>query len=81
MMTKNDLTIESAQSGVKKEHSRQRRLLRLGGAAPAAAFALGLIGSYVARGQVSSLQITALAQGYSPDNNVILHVKGPSDVL
>jgi quercetin dioxygenase-like cupin family protein len=81
MMTKNYFTIESAQSGVKKEHPRRRRLLRLGGAASVAALALGLIGSYAARGQVSPLQITALAQGYSADNNVILHVKGPSDVL
>ena len=45
------------------------------------ALALGLIGSYALRGQPSGLQIIPLAQGYSPDNNVILHVKGPSDVL
>jgi len=81
MMTKNDVTIESAQSGVKKEHTRRRTLLRLAGVASAAAVALGLIGSYAARGQVSPLQIIPLAQGYSPANNVILHVNGPSDVL
>lgn len=31
--------------------------------------------------QVTPLQIIPLAQGYSPDHNVILHVKGPTDVL
>jgi quercetin dioxygenase-like cupin family protein len=64
-----------------KEHVRRRSLLRLGGAASAVALALGLIGSYALRGQLSGLQIIALAQGYSPDNNVILHLKGPSDAL
>jgi quercetin dioxygenase-like cupin family protein len=64
-----------------KEHVRRRSLLRLGGAASTAALALGLIGSYALRGQPSGVQIIPLAQGYSPDNNVILHLKGPSDVL
>jgi quercetin dioxygenase-like cupin family protein len=47
----------------------------------AVALALGLIGSYALRGQLSGVQIIPLAQGYSPDNNVILHLKGPSDAL
>jgi quercetin dioxygenase-like cupin family protein len=68
-------------TATRKEHSRRRSLLRLGGAASAAALALGLIGSYTARGQVSPLQIMALAQGSSDENTVNLHVKGPSDVL
>ena len=63
------------------EHSRRRRLLRLGGAASAAALALGLIGSHTVRGQVSPLQIMALALGSNDENAVNLHVKGPSDVL
>jgi len=64
-----------------KVHSQRRSLWRLGGAASVAALALGLIGSFVARGQVSGLQIIALALGYSDENTVNLHVKGPSDVL
>jgi quercetin dioxygenase-like cupin family protein len=64
-----------------KEHSRRWSLRRVGGAASAAALALGLIGAYTAGGQVSPLQIIPLAEGHSPDNNVILHLKGPSDVL
>ena len=63
-----------------KRHIAGRSLLRLGGAASAVALALGLIGSYTARGQVSPLQIMALALG-SSDENANLHVKGPSDVL
>ncbi len=53
--------------------------LRLGGAASVAALALGIIGSAV--GQVSPLQIMALALGSSDEHNVQLHVQGPSDVL
>jgi quercetin dioxygenase-like cupin family protein len=64
-----------------KEHSRRRSLLKLGGAASVAALALGLIGSYTARGQVTPLQIMALALGSSNENTTNLHVKGPSDVL
>jgi quercetin dioxygenase-like cupin family protein len=63
-----------------KERSR-RTFLRLGGAALVAAVALGIVGSYAALGQVSPLQIMALALGSSDENNVQLHVKGPSDVL
>ena len=51
-----------------------------GASALVAAFGLIVIGGD-ARGQLAGLQIIPLAQGYSPDNNVILHVKGPSDVL
>ena len=92
MITKNDLiaaeqsvpaklyNIQSAQPGV-IEDSRGRSLRRLGAAALVAAFILGLIGSGAARGQVSALQIIPLAQGFSPENNLNLHVKGPSDVL
>jgi quercetin dioxygenase-like cupin family protein len=64
-----------------EENSWRRGLLRLGGAGSAAALALGLIGSYVASGQVSPLQIMGLAQGYSPDKGVQLHIDGPTDAL
>ena len=60
---------------ITEQHSRRRGLWKLGAIALVTALALGL------SGQVSPLQIITLAQGYSPDNNVILHVKGPSDVL
>jgi quercetin dioxygenase-like cupin family protein len=56
-------------------------LLRTVTTTSAVALALGLIGSYALRGQPSGLQIIPLAQGYSPDNNVILHLKGPTDAL
>jgi quercetin dioxygenase-like cupin family protein len=42
--------------------------------------AAGLVAA-LAFSQVSPLQIIPLAQGYSPDHNVELHVKGPTDVL
>jgi quercetin dioxygenase-like cupin family protein len=63
------------------EQSRRRGLLTLGGAAAVAALALGLFGSHVARGDVSPLQIIALAFGSNDDGTDNLHVKGPSDVL
>ena len=63
------------------KRSLRRGALKLGGAASAAALGLGLIGAYVARGQVMPLAIMALAQGSSDDNTVQLHAKGPSDVL
>jgi quercetin dioxygenase-like cupin family protein len=61
---------------------RRRRLWRLGGAASAAALALGLIGSYAARAQLSGLQINALALGTDYDNNTVnLHVPLPANAL
>ena len=54
---------------------------KIAGAASLIALALCLIGPRVARGQSTGLQIVALAQGFSPENNLNLHVKGPSDVL
>jgi hypothetical protein len=93
MITKNDFTaaeqsvpakhsnIQSAQSAVTKEHSRRRSLWKLGGAASVAALAVGLIGSGAAPDQVNALEIIPLAQGSSSENNLNLHVKGPSDVL
>jgi len=62
-------------------NTRRRTAWRLSTATLLAVFALGLIGWGNARGQVPPLQIIGLAQGYSPDSNVILHLKGPSDVL
>ena len=56
-------------------------LFKFGGAASAAALALGLIGSYAVHGQPSGLQIIPLALGYSPDHNVMLHLQGPTDAL
>ena len=64
-----------------KGHSLRRRLLRLCGAASVAALALGLIGSGAAPGQVPPLQITGLAQGFSPEREIELETKGPTDVL
>jgi quercetin dioxygenase-like cupin family protein len=65
----------------RSEHFGRGSLWGLGAAALAGLFAFGGFGSGNARGQVPPLQIIGLAQGYSPDNNVILHLKGPSDVL
>ena len=67
--------------GVTKEHSLRRKLMTLGGAASMAALTLGLIGLGVSRGQVNPLQINVLAVGSSPQNDVEMHVNGPSDVL
>ncbi len=73
--------ISLARPAAVNDHSRWRGLWKLGGAALVAALALAVFGRGDARGQVSPLQITPLAQGSSYDHNVILHVKGPSDVL
>jgi quercetin dioxygenase-like cupin family protein len=62
-------------------YSRPRNWWRLGAATLVAALAVGVLGRGDARGQVTPLQIIPLAQGTSYDNNVILHLKGPSDVL
>jgi quercetin dioxygenase-like cupin family protein len=51
-----------------------------GASALVAAFGLIVIGGD-ALGQLSGVQIIALAQGSSPDKNVVLHMKGPTDVL
>jgi quercetin dioxygenase-like cupin family protein len=63
------------------EHFRRRSVWGLGAAALVGGLALGAFGSGSARGQAPPLQIIGLAEGYSPDNNVILHLKGPTDVL
>ena len=63
------------------EPSRRRKLWGLGGAAAIAALTLGLISSGTVRGQVSPLQIIPLAQGFSPEHEVEMHINGPSDVL
>jgi len=63
------------------EHSRPRRLSRLGVAAAAAVLVLDLIGGRIAHGQVSPLQIIGLAQGFSPTKTPNMHVTGPTDVL
>jgi quercetin dioxygenase-like cupin family protein len=92
MITKNDFAgaersvaakhnnIQPVRLAAANEHSRPRGLWKLGAATLVAVFALVVFGGD-ARGQLSGLQIIPLAQGYSPDNNVILHVKGPSDAL
>jgi quercetin dioxygenase-like cupin family protein len=83
MTTKNDPAIAEGSVSAEPNNiqfaapvavSRRGRLgLRaLGAAALVAALAFS---------QVTPLQIIPLAQGYSPDHNVILHVKGPTDVL
>ena len=72
--------LKRIQPAVVNKCSRSRGLWRLAGVTSAAAVALGLA-SYAARGQVIPLQIIGLAQGYSPEHEVEIHVKGPSDVL
>ena len=86
MTMENDFTSEvgqlvPARLGSTQQRSRRRGLWRLGMATLVAVSAAGLIGSGDARGQVSPLQIIPLTQGYSPEHNLNLHVKGPSDVL
>ena len=51
-----------------------------GASALVAAFGLIVIGGD-ALGQLSGVQIIALARGSNSDKDVLLHVKGPSDVL
>lgn len=63
------------------ENSWRRSALRLGLAASAAALVVGLIASGSARGQVSPLQIIALAQGFSQTKTPNMQVHGPNDVL
>jgi quercetin dioxygenase-like cupin family protein len=82
MITKNDADTPGQSVSVKYDrlqlaapaaNRRVRRVLwRLGAAALLAV---------VAFSQVSPLQIIPLAQGLNPDNNVILHMKGATDVL
>ena len=93
MITKNDstgtgLSIPAKQSNwqparpaATTEHSRRRGSWRIAAAVLLPVLALGLIRSVALRGQVTALQIIPLAQGFSPENNLNLHVKGPSDVL
>ena len=54
---------------------------KIGGVAAVIALAVCLIGLGVARAQSTGLQIIELARGFSSENNLNLHVKGPSDVL
>jgi quercetin dioxygenase-like cupin family protein len=44
-------------------------------------FAVAALAAALAFGQVAPLQIIPLAEGYSPEHNVILHLKGQTDVL
>ena len=46
-----------------------------------AVLALAIMAAGAAHGQTSGLQIVTLAQGFSTDHNLNLHVQGPSDVL
>jgi quercetin dioxygenase-like cupin family protein len=43
--------------------------------------AAGLVAGALVFSQVSPLQIIPLAEGHNPDNNVVLHLKGTTDVL
>lgn len=61
--------------------TKQRNFWKFGGTASAVALAVGVIGLGAASAQTNGLQIIALAQGFSPENNLVLHAKGPSDVL
>jgi len=64
-----------------EENIQKRGTFKIRGAASVAALALVLIGIGGARGQVPPLQIIPLAQGFSSENVVNLHVNGPSDAL
>src|SRR5689334_14122655 len=61
--------------------SRWRTFFRPVLAASLAMLVFGLIGLRLAHGQVSPLQITGLAQGYSATKTPNMHVTGPTDVL
>jgi len=63
------------------DHSRRRKLFRLGVAASAETLAVGLLGLGNLHGQIAPLQIIPQAQGHSTDKHVVLHVNGPSDTL
>ena len=63
-------------------HRRRNTLWGLGAAGLAGALALGVFGGGDAHGEVSPLQIIALAPpAHSNEESVKLQVKGPSDVL
>jgi quercetin dioxygenase-like cupin family protein len=82
MITKNDAAVPGQTVSVGQDrlqlaepatrNRRGRLLCRLGAGALLAA---------VAFSQVSPFQIIPLAQGLSPEHNVILHMKGATDVL
>jgi quercetin dioxygenase-like cupin family protein len=72
--------IKSAQPGARRE-KRHLGLWKFGLASLAAAGALLFISSRPAHGQGNPLEIIPLAQGFSPENNLNLHIQGPSDVL
>jgi quercetin dioxygenase-like cupin family protein len=78
---KDEMTTRFTTVNTTTDHSRQRRLFKLGVAASAAALVLGLMGLGSARGQMAGLQIIPQAQGTSPEKHVNLHVDGPSDTL
>jgi quercetin dioxygenase-like cupin family protein len=61
--------------------TKRRIYWKLSLAAFAAVFALGLATSRSASGQTGGLQINTLAQGFNSANHVLMHAKGPSDVL
>jgi quercetin dioxygenase-like cupin family protein len=75
------MTTLSTNAISEAETSRRRRLFKLGGMASVAALALVLISVRSAHGQAPLLQIIPLAQGFSSENVVNLHVNGPSDAL
>jgi quercetin dioxygenase-like cupin family protein len=83
MTTKNDPAVAERSAALEQDNiqfaapaalTRRTRLgwRALGASALVAALAFS---------QATPLQIIPLAPGYSPDHNVILHVKGPTDVL
>src|SRR5581483_3093242 len=83
MITKNDAAVPGQAVSVEDDspqlvvpataNRRVRPAVWLLGAA-------ALLGG-VAFSEISPLQIIPLAQGLSPEHNVILHVKGPTNVL
>jgi len=83
------MTTRNDPAAVERSVAAERNSIQFAG--PAAVNRRGRLGlralaaaalvAALALGQVSPLQIIPLAQGYSPDHNVILHLKGATDVL
>ena len=66
---------------ITNEGSRGRSFISRSLAASTTVLVIGLIGLRIVHGQVSPLQITGLAQGFSATKTPNMHVTGPTDVL
>lgn len=86
MITKNDSAAAAEHDSIRLTQGaavdgHPRGIWRLGVATLIAALAVGVLVKSNAHGEPPPLQIIPLAEGYNPDHNVILHLKGPTDVL